>query len=314
MRHSLGISTPCAQDADGSTVCGVTFNDNARVGNNSARRRGGTVAAVGGGAVGLGAIAVLLISLFTGTDLSGLLGGGGGQAAPPAGSGERIASCDTGADANRDDDCRLAATSLNLDQFWQERLDGYRDPQLIIVDGATPSGCGTASNATGPFYCPPDETVYVDPTFFALLREQYDTTAGPLAQLYVLAHEYGHHVQYLTGVMDQHPNNGTGPDSNGVRTELQADCFAGAWVAAAGEQVDEDGTPYLEPPTDQQITDALAAAAAVGDDHIQAESGGVVNPESWTHGSSEQRQRWFDEGRAGGVNACDTFAVDGRDL
>ncbi|WP_374208121.1 neutral zinc metallopeptidase [Microbacterium sp. Bi128] len=225
-----------------------------------------------------------------------------------------MASCETGQDANRNDDCRLAAASLNIDQFWQKTLEGYREPQLIIVDGSTSTRCGTASNATGPFYCPPEETVYVDPTFFALLREQFDTTAGPLAQLYVLAHEYGHHVQNLIGVMEQHPNNGTGPASNGVRTELQADCFAGAWVADAGDQLDEAGTPYLEPPTTQQITDALGAAASVGDDHIQAESGGVVNPESWTHGSSDQRQRWFEAGRAGGVNACDTFAVPAGSL
>ena len=306
-------SSPLFSGRAAGSVTPVTFNDNARVGNNTAKRRGGTVAAVGGGAVGVGGIVVLLISLFTGTDLTGLLGGGGAPAAPQSG-GERVASCETGADANSNDDCRLAAASLNLDQFWGNTLEGYRAPQLIIVDGSTSTTCGTASNATGPFYCPPDETVYVDPTFFAILREQYDTTAGPLAQLYVLAHEYGHHVQNLIGVMDQHPNNGTGPDSNGVRTELQADCFAGAWVANAGEQVDETGTPYLEPPTDQQITDALAAAAAVGDDHIQAESGGVVNPESWTHGSSEQRQRWFDTGRQGGVNACDTFSVSGSSL
>ncbi|MBM3716904.1 MAG: neutral zinc metallopeptidase [Actinobacteria bacterium] len=291
----------------------MTFNDNARVGGNSARRRGGTVAAVGGGAIGLGGIAVLLISLFTGTDLTGLLGDGGGQAGPQSG-GEAIANCDTGSDANRSDDCRLAAASLNIDQFWQQRLEGYREPQLIIVDGATPTSCGTASNATGPFYCPPDETVYVDPTFFALLREQYDTTAGPLAQLYVLAHEYGHHVQQLTGVFDQYPRDGSGPASNGVRTELQADCFAGAWVAAAEEQVDEAGTPYLQTPTAQQISDALGAAAAVGDDHIQEEAGRPITPESWTHGSSEQRQRWFDEGRAGGVNACDTLTIPAASL
>lgn len=290
----------------------VTFNDNARVGGNSAKRRGGTVAAIGGGTVGIGAIVVLLFSALTGTNLTGLLGGQ--QAAGPSTGGESVANCETGQDANRDDACRLAAASLNIDQFWAERLEGYREPQLVIVDQATGSSCGTASNSTGPFYCPPDETVFVDPTFFSILRAQYDTTAGPLAQLYVLAHEYGHHVQNLTGVFEQYPNNGTGPDSNGVRTELQADCYAGAWVAAAGEQVDENGTPYLQPPTQQQIVDALSAASAVGDDHIQAESGGVVNPESFTHGSSEQRTRWFDVGYDSGVNACDTFAVPGQDL
>ncbi len=291
----------------------VTFNDNARVGGNNAKRRGGTVAAIGGGTVGVGAIVVLLFSLFTGINPTSILGGGQEPAGPETG-GESVASCETGRDANNDDACRLAAASLNIDQFWAERLEGYREPQLIIVDRATSSSCGTASNSTGPFYCPPDEAVFVDPTFFSILREQFDTTAGPLAQLYVLAHEYGHHVQNLTGVMQQYPNNGTGPDSNGVRTELQADCYAGAWVAAAGEQVDENGTPYLQPPTPQQITDALAAAAAVGDDHIQAESGAVVTPESFTHGSSEQRTRWFDVGYDSGVNACDTFSVPGQNL
>jgi predicted metalloprotease len=184
----------------------------------------------------------------------------------------------------------------------------------VIVDQQTPSQCGTASNQTGPFYCPPEETVYIDPTFFALLRQQFDASAGDLAQLYVLAHEYGHHVQYITGLMDQHPNNGTGPDSNGVRTELQADCFAGAWVGDMTQQVDKNGVPYLKEPTPQQIADAINAAGAVGDDHIQQESGGFVNPESWTHGSSEQRQRWFETGYQGGPASCDTFAVAGGNL
>ncbi len=291
----------------------MTFNDGARVGGNTARRRGAGAAIAGSGIAGVGALAVLLFSLFTGQDLTGLLGGA--PVSGGTGGGEtEIAQCETGADANARDDCRLAAASLNLDQFWQGHVEGYRAPQLIIVDGSTPTRCGTASNATGPFYCPPEETVFVDPTFFALLRERFDATAGPLAQLYVLAHEYGHHVQYIVGVMDRYPNDGTGPDSNGVRTELQADCFAGAWVADITEQVDENGVPFMQEPTPQQIADALDAAATVGDDHIQRESGGLVNPESWTHGSSEQRQRWFDEGYRGGVAACDTFSVSGGNL
>lgn len=290
----------------------MTFNDNANVGGNSARRRGAGVAVAGGGIAGLGAIAVLLFQLFTGTDLSGLLGGGG--VPNPADTGTAIADCETGADANASDDCRLAAASLSINQFWADNVQGYREPTLVIVDGSTPTQCGTASNATGPFYCPPEETVYVDPTFFALLREQFDATAGPLAQLYVLAHEYGHHIQQITGIMQQNPDNGTGEDSNGVRTELQADCFAGAWVAAASTTVDENGVPYLQPPTTQQINDALNAAQTVGDDHIQQESGATVNPETWTHGSSEQRARWFTAGLEGGVGACDTFAVAGSDL
>lgn len=293
----------------------MTFNENANVGGHGARRRGRTAAIAGGGGAGVIGIAVLLFSMFTGQDLSGLLGvvGGGGQAQPGSG-GSVIADCETGQDANENDDCRLAAGSLAINEFWVETLEGYREPQLIIVEGSTSSQCGTASNATGPFYCPPEEAIYVDPTFFGLLRERFDASAGNLAQLYVLAHEYGHHVQQLTGVFQQHPNNGSGPDSNAVRTELQADCFAGAWVAAAEESEDENGVPYLQPPTQQEIADALNAAATVGDDHIQEQSGGQVNPESWTHGSSEQRQRWFDNGREGGVQACDTFAVPGDQL
>ena len=291
----------------------MTFNDNASVGGNSARRRGGGgIAVAGGGIAGLGALAVLLFQLFTGTDLSGLVGGGG--VPNPSDTGEAIANCETGADANANDDCRLAAASLSINQFWAENVDGYREPQLIIVDGSTGTQCGTASNQTGPFYCPPEESVYIDPTFFALLRDQFGATAGSLSQLYVLAHEYGHHIQQITGVMQQYPNNGTGADSNGVRTELQADCFAGAWVAAASTTEDENGVPYLQPPTPQEINDAINAAQTVGDDHIQQESGGQVNPETWTHGSSEQRARWFNAGLSGGIQACDTFTVAGSDL
>ena len=291
----------------------VTFNDNARVGGNTARRRGRGAAIAGGSVGGVGVLIVVLLGIFTGGDYSSLLGGGTDGSAPQPESTE-IANCDTGRDANTNDDCRLASASLALDEFWTENLEGYRPPQLIIVYGATSSACGTASNATGPFYCPPEETVYVDPTFFAILREQYDATAGPLAQLYVLAHEYGHHVQQLSGIFDAHPSNGTGPDSNGVRTELQADCLAGAWVAGMTTVVDDAGTPYLQAPTEAQIRDALDAASAVGDDHIQQESGGVVNPESWSHGSSEQRQRWFTAGYQGQAAACDTFAVAGSAL
>ena len=264
----------------------------------------------GGGLAGIAALAVLLLNLFTGSDFSGIVPVDQGA----TGGGSAIENCQTGADANRSDDCRLAAASLAIDQYWAAHVKGYTQPQLIIVDSATSTQCGTASNQTGPFYCPLDKSVYVDPTFFALLRERFDATAGPLAQLYVLAHEYGHHVQNITGIMDEHPNEGTGPDSNGVRTELQADCFAGAWVGGMTEEVDDNGVPYLQEPTQQQITDALNAAGTVGDDHIQQESGGAVNPESWTHGSSEQRARWFTAGLEGGIQACDTFAVSGGDL
>ncbi|GAA4194827.1 neutral zinc metallopeptidase [Microbacterium oryzae] len=294
----------------------MTFNDNADVSRNRARRRGRTTAIAGGGTVGVLGLGFLLLNLLTGGDLSALLGGlGQQQAAQGGGGGETvIADCQTGRDANENDDCRLAAGSLALDEFWGETVEGYQEPDLIIVDGQASTSCGTASNATGPFYCPPDRTVYIDPTFFSLLRERYDAEAGDLAQLYVLAHEYGHHVQGLTGALAAHQGGGTGADSDSVRTELQADCYAGVWIGHMAEQEDDNGVAYLQAPTAAQMRDAIDAAAAVGDDHIQQQSGGAVDPDSWSHGSSEQRTRWFQTGYEGGVNACDTFAVPGSDL
>ena len=290
----------------------MTFNEGADVRGSSARRRGpGRGVAIAGGGVGLGAIAVLVLSLLTGQDLTGLLGGG--TTGTTGDEGTAIENCATGADANADPACLLASTQLVLDGFWEDRVEGYRPPEYFIVDGSTPTACGTASNATGPFYCPPEEAVYIDPTFFQILHDQFDAEAGSLAQMYVLAHEWGHHIQKVTGVMDEHPANGTGPESNGVRMELQADCFAGAWVASASQEKDRNGVAFIQPPTEAQLRDALDAAATVGDDHIQAQSG-QVNPETWTHGSSEQRQRWFTVGHTGGVEQCDTFAVAGSDL
>lgn len=290
----------------------MTFNPNADVSKNTARRRGRTAAIAGGGAVGIGAIAVILISAFTGVDLSGFLGGGTQGGGTTQSQGTTIGACETGQDANQNDDCRMAAGSLALNQYWAENIDGYREPTLTIVDGSTSTQCGTASNAVGPFYCPPEEGVYIDPSFFQILRQQFGASAGELSQLYILAHEYGHHVQNITGTMREYPNNGTGPNSNGVRMELQADCYAGAWVGAMTEQKDSNGQPYLIAPTEAQIVDALNAAAVVGDDHIQAQSG-MVNPETFTHGASDQRAAWFATGYKYGLGQCEVFEVpDGQ--
>lgn len=288
----------------------MTFNENADVSGNTAKRRGrgGTIAA---GAGGLGIVGVLLMLFLNGGDLSQLFSAGDQQGS--SGQDTQIANCETGADANERDDCRLAAATLSIDQFWAEQVSGYREPQLIIVDGSAQTPCGTASNATGPFYCPSDETIYIDPSFWSLLSTQFGGNVGPLAQLYVLAHEYGHHIQQLTGVFDSYPRDGSGPTSNSVRAELQADCYAGAWVAHASEAVDADGVPFLQKPTEADLQNALAAAATVGDDNIQSQAG-QVNEESWTHGSSEQRQRWFATGYQYGVGQCDTFSISGDDL
>ncbi|RUQ06755.1 neutral zinc metallopeptidase [Microbacterium sp. HSID17254] len=281
----------------------MTFNPDADLSRNTTRRRGRTAAIAGGSGVGVLALLALIAGPLLGIDLSGLVGGAPGGGSEPAG-GSAIENCDSGADANANVDCRMAGAQLALDAFWEDNVEGYQAPQLIVVDGATSTQCGTASNAVGPFYCPPEETVYIDPTFFQLMQQQFGASAGNLAQLYIVGHEWGHHIQNLLGAMEKYPNNGTGPGSNGVRMELQADCYAGGWLGRATEQTDADGDPYLEKPTEEQIRDALNAASTVGDDHIQEQSG-QVNPETWTHGSSEQRQRWFAEGYQNGLDACE---------
>ncbi|MGW9270282.1 MULTISPECIES: KPN_02809 family neutral zinc metallopeptidase [Microbacterium] len=281
----------------------MTFNPDADLSGNTTRRRGRTAAIAGGTGIGVLGLLALIAGPLLGIDLSGLVGGGAPSGGGGPAEGSVIENCDTGADANADVDCRMAGSQLALDAFWKDHVEGYRAPQLIVVDGSTATACGTASNAVGPFFCPGDETVYIDPTFFQLMQQQFGATAGNLAQLYIVGHEWGHHIQYITGVMDQYPNNGTGPGSNGVRTELQADCYAGAWIGQMSKSTDPNGVPYLQPSTEEQRVDALNAAFAVGDDHIQEQSG-FVNPESWTHGSSEQRQRWFAEGYANGLEAC----------
>ena len=259
------------------TVSAMTFNDNASVGGNTARRRGG-------GHRGrrrrrrrdsARSPSCCSTSSPAATSRASSARASRGR----RGGGSEIANCETGADANAQRRLPAGRGIPRHRPVLGRAGRGLPRSRSSSSSTARPSTqCGTASNQTGPFYCPPEETVYVDPTFFALLRERFDATAGPLAQLYVLAHEYGHHVQQITGIMQEHPNNGTGPDSNGVRTELQADCFAGAWVGDMTEQVDENGVPFLEAPTQQQIADAINAAQTVGDDHIQQESGGVGQP------------------------------------
>jgi predicted metalloprotease len=284
----------------------MTFNPDADLSNNTTRRRGRNTAIAGGGVVGVLGILALIAGPLLGIDLSGLFGGG---AAPSGGSepagGSAIQNCDTGQDANENVDCRMAGAQVALDAYWAENVQNYSPPQLIVVDGATNTQCGTASNAVGPFYCPPEQTVYIDPTFFQLMQQQFGASAGDLAQLYIVGHEWGHHIQHITGVMEAYPNNGTGAGSNGVRVELQADCYAGAWLGRMTEQEDADGDPYLVAPTEAQINDALDAAATVGDDNIQEQSSGSVNPDTWTHGSSESRKGWFAQGYRNGLGVCE---------
>jgi uncharacterized protein len=164
------------------------------------------------------------------------------------------------------------------------------------------TGCGFASAQVGPFYCPEDKLVYIDLGFFDEIQSRLDVEVTPFVEAYVIAHEYGHHVQDLLGVLDRIRGDRQGPESLAVRSELQADCYAGVWAAHALE------TGLIEDLTQADINDGLDAAAAIGDDRIQETTQGQVNPETWTHGSSEQRRRWFSRGYEEGRPAvCDTF-------
>jgi len=290
----------------------MTFNDNADISSGKVSRRGRNTAIGVGGGGGLIAIAFILIQAFTGVDLSGLAPSGGGEAGPS----EEL-NC-TAEQANTDDDCRVQGAAASIDDYWTENSPelgiDYVTPGVVVFDGATSTGCGDATSAVGPFYCPADQTIYLDTAFYAELRSQFGASGGPLAQMYIIAHEWGHHIQTITGINSNLDLQDTGEDSDSVRLELQADCFAGSWVGKVSTTEDADGNTFLEPVTQQQIADALNAAAAVGDDNIQEQTQGQSNPESWTHGSSESRQKWFNVGYEGGPGACNTFEVAGSDL
>jgi hypothetical protein len=272
---------------------------------------GGMPMMVGGGG-GLGLI-VFIIAMLMGVNP---LDGGGGvdvsnpagyEAQPPAGQTTTLQECRTGADANRRDDCRIVGFVNSIQDYWngefQRAGQRYQPAQLVLFSGATQSGCGTGQAAQGPFYCPLDQKVYMDLTFFQEMQQRFGAQGGPFAQGYVVAHEYGHHVQNLLGVLEA--GRDAGAEGGAVRTELQADCFAGVWAGNAVE------TGFLEPLTQDQIGQALDAAEAIGDDRIQEQTQGQVNPETWTHGSSEQRQQWFMTGmEQANANACNTFEAD----
>ncbi len=303
----------------------MSFNENVTLDTSQVSSGGGGGGAPGGMVVGggIGGIIILILTLL----FNGVFGGSGDSTGGATGfdpsqvsaAGDQSAAafqqCKTGADANRDTTCRVIGTVNSVQAYWDGELPRYgkqwQPTMTVLYDGTTQSACGTASNQVGPFYCPLDQRVYIDASFFQILEDQFGSSGGPLAQEYVVAHEYGHALQDQLGLLDRAQQDPQGANSGAVRTELMADCLGGVWAKHATTVPDEDtGTPFLKPLTTQDIKDALSAASSVGDDRIQEATQGRVNPESWTHGSAEARQRWFLQGfKTGDLNQCDTFSA-----
>jgi predicted metalloprotease len=261
---------------------------------------GGRGIAVGGG--GLGLVGVVIVVILQ-------LAGGGGSGSGGRGFAQR---CNEVGDANASEECAVVAEIDSIQAYWGQTLgDRYTETDTVFFQGSTQTSCGAASSGSGPFYCPADKFVYIDLSFFDQLRTQFGAQGGTFVDAYVLAHEYGHHVQDILGTDQQVMPGETGATSGSVRLELQADCYAGTWANHATTVPDASGKPLITEISQDDINRAMDAASRIGDDFIQKNLGsGRVDQNSFTHGSSAQRQKWFSTGyQSGDASQCDTFGT-----
>jgi uncharacterized protein len=307
----------------------MRFNPRARIdtskvsdaGRGGGRRGGGSMQLPipGGMKTGGGVAGLIIVVLFV--VLNSFLGGGTGSgdgldtSQMVASDSGRYDSCKTGADANKDPDCARVAVENSLRDYLADALPAqgktaFQPATLETFSGSVNTGCGQATSQVGPFYCPPDQRIYLDTTFFRdVLQQQLGGPAGAFVEPYVIGHEYGHHIQNLLGTMSRVKTQ-QGPRSDAVRLELQADCYAGMWAEHATRTEDATGEVLITDLTAQDIQEAIAAAAAVGDDRIQQKTQGQVTEETWTHGSAASRMKWFQTGyQQGSLRACDTWSV-----
>ncbi|TWS24938.1 hypothetical protein FK268_06770 [Tsukamurella sputi] len=293
----------------------MTFRDDSSIDNSLASAGGGGGLGrgmmIGGG--GIGTVVIGLIIYF----LTGSTGGAPQQPSQQgAGQGisagqeqvnRDIAACKTGADANKNTTCRIVATSNSLDKVWATLVRGYKKPaglKIMPSDAASiNTGCGVADAGTGPFYCPADNVAVFQLDFMDRVIKKMGGSNAAFSQEYIVAHEWGHHIQTLLGDINK-AQQGKGAQGGSVRVELQADCYAGVWASKA----DKGDGAMLKPLTQEDINGAIQSAQAIGDDTIQRNAGRNVNPESFSHGTSEQRVRWFTQGyKSGAPSQCNTF-------
>lgn len=307
----------------------MRFNPKARLDTSQIDNRrgggGGLGGAFGGGRrggglkLGGGGLVVLIIALVFGFNPGDILGGGSSPAPGNGGVGTQtdngdFSNCKTGADANDSTDCALVGITNSVQGYWSNALPDQTGTDYKVIattpfSGAVQTdGCGNADSGVGPFYCPVDMRVYLDTSFFKdMLQGQLGAKGGPFAVAYVIAHEYGHHIENQLGIMSQ-VRTQQGENSDSVKLELMADCLAGAWARNATTVPDANGEVYVEDLTQSDIADAIDSAKAVGDDRIQQRSGGRVDPDSWTHGSAEQRVEAFNVGLdQGTIKSCNLF-------